>query len=125
MAGITAGRPIGAATGGKSLRPTTNVFWRRSLGRCMSEASLCAGGLPIINPRSLADDVKRALFYFFVNPPDVFPEDSDGDELHPAEEEDANDFGGEPANLFMPGEEGDEVENRQAEGDEGDKKPQP
>lgn len=75
---------------------------------------------PVVDADFVLDDIQGTLFDFFVDSADVFAEDSDADELDAAKEEDADDSGGEAGDFFSPGEEGDDVEETQAEGGDGD-----
>src|SRR3954454_3692365 len=82
--------------------------------------------LVAIDAEAILHDIQRALLDLFVDPPDVLAEDADGDHLHAAEEQDAEDRRGESAaGLLVLGEEGDEVEDRQSEGDGRDEEPHP
>src|SRR5688572_26946620 len=95
---------------------------RRALTPTLSQSTGRGGnGKRILKSQRLPHDVQRALFHLFVDPADVLPQNPDRDELHAAEEQDAEDDCREPGpRLFMEGEEGDEVVEGQYERDAGD-----
>ena len=64
----------------------------------------------MIDSNVLLHDVKRPLLDFFVDPPDVLTENPDRNQLHPPQEQHAQDDRGESfARFLVVGEEGDEV----------------
>ena len=71
------------------------------------------GFFSFVKPHPLAHDIQRPLFYLFINPPDIFPENPHRNKLHAAEKQNADDFGRETGDLFSPGEKRHDIKNRQ------------
>src|SRR5687767_15002811 len=107
------------ARDGRALTPTLS----QSTGRGGRRGGGAGFGVSVKSQR-LAHDVERALFHFFIDAADVFAEDAYRDELHAAEEQDAEDDRREPAaGFFVEREESDEVVKAQHERDAGDDEP--